>query len=225
MVPKRELTFVLPYLGKLLFDLRASLRRTIERALPYCKLKIIFRSKCKLNTLFRFKDPLEKKIRSGIIYCYMCSNLRLLIMGKPSVGAAEHMGISNLTGKSLKNVKQSAISDHLLQCNCAINFDDFSILATDCNKFKLLLGESLLIKRDKSILNRTIKSFPLEMILSSCLKFHSNHLSDFVLIYNSNFILCTDRARICFKCHIEKERKCSFENGLMEKSESSTNLK
>ena len=49
------------------------------------------------------------------------------------------------------------------QCNCTINFDDFSILATDSNKFKLLLRESLLIKRDKPILNRTIKSFPLEL--------------------------------------------------------------
>ena len=29
--------------------------------LPYRKLKISFRSKCRLNTLFRFKDPLEKK--------------------------------------------------------------------------------------------------------------------------------------------------------------------
>ena len=167
MVSKRELTFVLPYLGKLSFDLRTRLRRIIERDLPYCKLKIIFRSKCRLNKLFQFKDPLEKKIRSGIIYRYTCSKCKVTYYGKTFrhfyTGAAEHMGISNLTGKRLKNVKQSAISDHLLQCNCAINFDDFSILATDCNKFKLLLRESLLIKRDKPILNRTIKSFPLEL--------------------------------------------------------------
>ena len=167
MVPKRELTFVLLYLGKRLFDLRTSLRRTIEKDLPYCKLKIIFRSKCRLNTLFRFKDPLEKKIRSGIIYRQTRSNYKVTYYGKTLrhfyARVAEHMGISNLTGKCLKNVKQSAISDHLLQCNCAINFDNFSILATDCNKFKLLLRESFLIKRDKPILNRTIKSFPLEL--------------------------------------------------------------
>ena len=45
------------------------------------------------------------------------------------------------------------------------------------------------------------------------------------LIYNNNFILSTDTARVCFKCNIEKERKCSFKNALVEKSESSTNLK
>ena len=175
MVPKRELNFVLPYLGKLSFDLRTRFRRTIERDLPYCKLKIIFRSKCRLNTLFQFKDPLEKKIRSGIIYRYTCSNCKVTYYGKTFrhfyTRAAEHMGISNLTGKRLKNVKQSAISDHLLQCNCAINFDDFSILATDCNKFKLLLRESLLIKRDKPILNRTIKSFPLELFFKMTVLF------------------------------------------------------
>ena len=148
MVPKRELTFLLPYLGKRSFDLRTRLRRTIERDLPNCKLKIIFRSKCRLNTLFQFKDLLKKKIHSGIIYRYTCSNCKVTYYGKTFrlfyTRAAEHMGISSLTGKRLKKVKQSAISDHLLQCNCIITFD----------VFKLLLRESLLIKRDKPFLNR-----------------------------------------------------------------------
>ena len=56
MVPKKESTFVLPYLGNNSLDLRTRLRRTIERGLPYCKLKLIFRSNCRLNTLLRFKD-------------------------------------------------------------------------------------------------------------------------------------------------------------------------
>ena len=146
-VPKRELICVLPYLGKASLDLRTKLRRTIERNLPFCKLKIIFRSKCRLNTLFHFKDSLEKKIRSGIIYRYRCSNCNVTYYGKTFrhfyTRAAKHMGISNLTGKCLKNVKQSAISDHLLQCNCTINFDNFDILAAESNKFKLLLRESL----------------------------------------------------------------------------------
>ena len=72
------------------------------------------------------------------------------------------MGIPNLIEKRLKNVKQSAISGHLLYCNCTINFDDFDILVADSNKFKLLLRENLLIKCDKQILKRTINSFPLK---------------------------------------------------------------
>ena len=163
MVPKRELICVLPYLGKVSLDLRTRLRRTIERNLPFCKLKVIFRSKCRLNTLFRFKDSLEKKFRSVIIYRYTCSNCNVTYYGKTFhhfyTRAAEQVGISNLTGKRLKDVMQSAI----LQCNCTINFDVFDILAAESNKFKLLLRESLLIKNDKPILNRTIKSLPFEL--------------------------------------------------------------
>ena len=73
------------------------------------------------------------------------------------------MGISNLTGKCVKNVKESAVSDHLLQCDCTIDFDDFDISASDTNSFRLLIKESLLIKHEKTVLNRTVKSFPLKL--------------------------------------------------------------
>ena len=43
------------------------------------------------------------------------------------------MGISNFSGKRLKSVKQSAVSDHLLECNCSIDFDHFDILTSDAN--------------------------------------------------------------------------------------------
>ena len=58
------------------------------------------------------------------------------------------MLISDLTEMRLKSVKQSAVSDHLLECNCSIDFDHFDILASDANKFKLLTKGSLLIKHD-----------------------------------------------------------------------------
>ena len=65
--------------------------------------------------------------------------------------------MSNLTGKSLKSVKQSAVSDHLLECNCSIEFDHFDILASDANKFRCCIKERVLIKRDKPQLNKTSK--------------------------------------------------------------------
>ena len=165
-LPKRELISVLPYLGKASLDLRTNLRRTIERNWPFGKLKAISTSKCKLNTLFHFKDLLEEKIRYGTIYRYRCSNCNVTYYGKTFryfyTRESKHMGISNLTGKRLEIVKQSAISDHLLQCNCTINFDNFDLLAAESNKFKLFLRESVLIKRDKLIFNRTIKFFTLD---------------------------------------------------------------
>ena len=77
--------------------------------------------------------------------------------------AAEHMRISHLTNKRLKNVKQSAISDHTLTCDCNINFNDFTILSKDSNDINLFIKESLLIACDEPILNKTVKFFPLEL--------------------------------------------------------------
>ena len=81
-VPRRELICVLPYLGKASLDLGTKLRQTIERNLPICKLKIIFRSKFRLNTLFHFKDSFEKKVHSGIVYRYRYSNCKVTHYGR-----------------------------------------------------------------------------------------------------------------------------------------------
>ena len=93
-------------------------------------------------------------------YCLNCFNS--CTSKNKLTRAADHIGISNLTGKCLKPVKQSAVSDHLLECNCSIDFDHFDILASDANRFRLLIKESLVIKRDQPQLNKTIKSFPLK---------------------------------------------------------------
>ena len=63
------------------------------------------------------------------------------------------MRISNLTGKCLNCVKESEVSEYLLEYNCSIALDHFDILASNSKKFKLLSKESLLIKRDQPQLN------------------------------------------------------------------------
>ena len=157
----------LPFIGKKSLQLRSRLVKSIQRNLKFCSLNVIFQSPCKLHTSFKFKDSLGKKIRSDLLYRYTCSNCNVTYYGKTYrhffTRAAEHMGISNLTEKRVKNMKESAVSDHRLQCDCVISFDDFDVLASDTNNFRLLIKESLLIKRDKPILNRTIKSFPLKL--------------------------------------------------------------
>ena len=124
---KKELICVLPFLGKKSMQLRTRLVNSIESNLKFCKLKVIFQSRCKLNSLFHYKDSLQQIIPSDIVYRYMCSNCSITYYGKTCchffTRAAEHMGIFNLTGRRLKRAKQSAVSDHLLECNCSIDFD------------------------------------------------------------------------------------------------------
>ena len=44
-----------------------------------------------------------------------------------------------------------------------LNFLDFTILSKNSNNFNLDIKEGLLIVRDKPILNKAVKSFPLEL--------------------------------------------------------------
>ena len=60
----------------------------------------------------------------------------------------EHLGVSALTGKRVKVDNDSAINEHHLFCNQSSGFDDFSILASYNNDFKVTLMESLLINKD-----------------------------------------------------------------------------
>ena len=143
---------MLPFIGKKSVQLRSKLVKSVQNNLSFCHLRVVFQSPYKGHTLFRFKDTLNKKIRSHLVYRYSCSSCNATYYDKTYrhffTRAAKHMGISNLTSKRVKNVKESAVSDYLLQCNCAIDFDHFDVLASDTNSFRLLIRESLLIKRD-----------------------------------------------------------------------------
>ena len=80
---KKELICVLLFLSKNSMQLRTRLVNAIESNLEFCKLKVIFQSPCKLNLLFGYKDSLQKKIRSDIVYIYICVvTARSLIMVK-----------------------------------------------------------------------------------------------------------------------------------------------
>ena len=78
--------------------------------------------------------------------------------------ATEHLGTTALTGKRfVKTPKKSAIFDHMLLDGHKASFGNFAILLKESNTFKLQLKQSLLISRDKPILNKNIYSFPLEL--------------------------------------------------------------
>ena len=70
------------------------------------------------------------------------------------VTASEHLGMTPVTGKQVKNLK-SAILDLILPKGHDVSFEEN-------NKFKLHLKGCLLIKPDKPELNRNIYSYALE---------------------------------------------------------------
>ena len=126
--------------------MRACSRHTIEKYITLCKLNVVFRSSCKLGNLFRFKDSLDTKNLSGIVYRCTYSNCKESYWKMFQdffffTRASYHMWISNLIEKRIKNAKKSTISDYLLQGDSPQTFDNFDILGSDSNKFKFLIKE------------------------------------------------------------------------------------
>ena len=75
-------------------------------------------------------------------------------------------GISHLTGeKKLVQVQSTDVLDHLLTCQHSPSFDNFELIGCEPNDFNLTLIESILINRDKPILNKTIRYVEMSIIL------------------------------------------------------------
>ena len=95
-----------------------------------------------------------------------CSRCKATYYGKNKrhfkLRICERLGISHLTGKKEKidNNKLMAIQEHLLFCNYSPSFEDLSIFPSESNDFKLKIMDSLLIARDKPVLNKADSSLP-----------------------------------------------------------------
>ena len=151
---KKTLILSLSYLGDISLQTRTNL--------DCCKLQIVFKSQRKLANVFRFKDRLPFDLVSGVVYTYTCRRCNSSYYGEADrrlkVRSGEHIEISPLTFRKGKPSKETAIRDHLLNCNNILSFDEFTILAYRNHKYILKIKESLLIKHDRPVLNKNISS-------------------------------------------------------------------
>ena len=158
----KTLILSLPYLGDISLRARTRLKKSFKSILNCSKLQIVFKSQRRLANVFRFKDCLPFNLMSRVIYKYMCEIYNFSYNGETNrylkVRSGEHIGISPLTFKKVKPSKESAICNHLLICNNIPYFDQFTILAYGHHKYILEIKESLLIKRDRPVLNKNISS-------------------------------------------------------------------
>ena len=156
---------VLPFLGKQSLELKKVLLKCVSKNLPKgFKLNIVFRSQTTISQFFKFKDSLPKHLLSHIIYKFTCDRCNSVYHGLTQrhikVRWCEHLGLSPYTSKSIVGVK-SEIRDHSVKCGENAKWENFRIVARDDNPFNLKIKESLLIKRENSILNKDLYSTPL----------------------------------------------------------------
>ena len=123
-------------LGEISLQTRTKLRKSLKALLNSCKLQIAFKGHRKVLTIFCFKDCLPSDLVSGVVYKYTCGRCNSTYYGQTDrhlVRSGEHTGISPLTFKKTKPSKESAIRDHLLNCNNIPSFEEFTILTSGNN--------------------------------------------------------------------------------------------
>ena len=164
-VEKKELFIALPHLGNLSLVIRTCLQNSINKNLPFCKIKVVFKSTACLSKFFRFKDKVPFNLRSNVVYKFLCGRCNATYYGETcrhlNIRVGEHSGVLPLTRKKLKAKTTTAIKDHMLPCDQVVSLEDFKLLASSNSEFHLKIKESFLIARDKPELNRNEKSLPL----------------------------------------------------------------
>ena len=128
-VPKRELLFVLPFLGTFSLNLRKRLYQSVSKSLPQGNIKVTFLSKKGLSSFFKFKNSIPLYLRSHLIYKFQYSNCNITYYGEierhSKSRAGEDISRSLLTGKRVNNNKDSSVKDHCLLSGHVCSFDDF----------------------------------------------------------------------------------------------------
>ena len=95
-----DMMIVLPFLGTTSWKVKNDLIRTFRKNVPFCNLKIVFKTGKRLSAFFLFKDKL-----SGVIYKFTCAKCNLSYVGCTKryweERLEEHTHLSALTGKPL----------------------------------------------------------------------------------------------------------------------------
>ena len=142
-VPKKDLYIFLPYLEKLSLSARSTLGKTIRDILPCANLKVVNLKVLNLPS----KTKYQKKCVPYFATSFSVVAAMLLIMVKPN--ATLRFVYLDIWESLHVHIKTSSLPKILL---CVIIwyfvitlfFEDFSVLATGTNDFRIKLQESLL---------------------------------------------------------------------------------
>ena len=127
---------------------------------------VISQSKNRLRCLFKFKQSIPLCFCFHIFYRFQCGNC-IITNGETErhfkVKADEHISTSPLAEKRVNKNKNISVKDHCLLSGDMCSIDDFTVLNYGSHKFKRLIKEFLLVTKDKTLLNKQVRSLKLEL--------------------------------------------------------------
>ena len=138
-------------MGKMSALVKSGLTWSLHERLPFCKVKIVFKTSNRLKYYFSLQDVVPEPLPSCQIYNFTCGSCIASYVGKTfrhmKVRVSEHQAVSPRTGKQLKGTLSTSVRNHTLDCNHTVALDD-------SNHWLLEIKKSLFIKRDRHSLNK-----------------------------------------------------------------------
>ena len=121
-VPKKQLFIVLPFMGNLSGVIKTGLSKTLQKRLPFCKLRVIFKSTNHLKS--DFKDVLAEPLQSCQIYKFTCRSCSTSYTSKTfqhlKVRVSENQVVSPRTGKIVKGTLSTSVRSLTICSNVII---------------------------------------------------------------------------------------------------------
>ena len=149
-------------MGKMSALVKSGLTRSLHERLPFCKVKIVFKTSNRLKYYLSLKDVVPEPLPSFQIYNFTCGSCNASYVGKTfrhmKVRVSEHQAVSPRTGKQLKGTLSTSVRNATLDCNHTVALDDFKVLGRESNHWLLEIKKSLFIKRDRHSLNKNLYS-------------------------------------------------------------------
>ena len=167
-VPKMEVSLILPFMGTTSVSVRNNLVKSFRKIMPFCNIKVIFKTSNRLSSYFKYKDSFPKSLISGVVYKYTCAKCKLSYIGYTAryweKRLEEHTHISSRTGKPLSGMQIFAPMQHTRKAEgrCGkVSRDDFEFIGGGGGRYLLQVKESLMIQKWNPELNGNITSVPL----------------------------------------------------------------
>ena len=125
-VPKQDVFIVLPYLGPQSKIITKQLKSCIYKFYGCINLKLIFRNMFthRINSLFPFKDRLNRSLKSKVVNKASCWDCDDFYIGKTK--RCLHDRKTEHFKALTKSYQTSAIADHITSTGHNINWDHFS---------------------------------------------------------------------------------------------------
>ena len=161
-VNKHVLYFKLPYMGKLSFEIRKSMKEILKDAYPQIKFNFVFTNNNSIGNFLKKISKPNPDLCSNVVYLFKCPSCPARYVGSTSRWLKhrilEHRGKSFRTGATLGKPGFSSIRDHSHLHDHPFTSTDFQILSKHTNRLDLLISESLYINKMQPELNNQTTS-------------------------------------------------------------------